>query len=335
MKNKITSITKQTQTIHIILFYKFHEIKDPEYFKRKHLRFCKELGVLGKVLVAREGINGSISGTKEQIEKYKKYVHSLEGFRDVWFKEEKANNHPFTKIVVRIKKETIRIDKKVDMSKKGAYISPREFLELYEKKQEKQNNQEQDFIILDVRNYYEYHLGRFKHAIHPNISSFREFPDFVKNFKKQLKDKHTKIITYCTGGIRCEKASAYLKEQSFTNVYQLEGGIINFCQQFPNTVWEGKCFVFDKRLMSDINQKNKSITRCESCNEICDLYKNCRNLSCDKLTILCAKCEEKLQGCCSKKCLKEFQAYAKERSALKKQGLWKPKQEQLMQNYVK
>ncbi|MEN9626162.1 MAG: hypothetical protein RL557_490 [archaeon] len=310
--------------IHIILFYKFQQIADVNYFKRKHLKFCKDLGVFGKVLIAEEGINGSISGSKEQIETYKKYVHNLDGFNDVWFKEEIANSHPFTKMVVRIKKEIIRIDRKVDMSKKGEYISPQEFLQWY--------NRQEDFIVIDARNYYEYHLGKFKNAINPNLSSFRGFPQFVESLKQKT-EKNKKIITYCTGGIRCEKASAYLKEQGFVNVYQLEGGIINFCQQFPNTVWEGKCFVFDKRLMSDINQKNKPITQCESCGELCDLYKNCRNRECDKLTILCTKCDEKLQGCCSKKCMNEFIAYARERAVLKKQGLWQPKE--ILQNYAK
>jgi UPF0176 protein len=312
------------EKIHIILFYKFHPIPDTEYFARTHLRFCKELGVCGKVLVAREGINGSISGTNEQIEKYKAYVHSLKGFEDVWFKEETALKHPFTKMFVRIKKEIIRMDKTVDMSKKGSYLSPKEFLKLYEK--------EKDFIVLDARNYYEYDIGRFKNAVHGNIKSFREFPAFVETLKKEIK-KNKKIVMYCTGGIRCEKASAYMREQGFEQVFQIEGGIINFCQQFPNTVWEGKCFVFDKRLFSDINQNNKPITHCASCNDLCDLYKNCRHLSCDKLVILCTKCDEKLHGCCSEACKKEFDLFARKRSELKKQGLWKP--QETLQNYAK
>ena len=312
--------------IHIVLFYKFQKIEDPQYFAKKHLQFCKKLGVFGKVLVAHEGINGSISGTQEQIETYKKYVHSLKGFEDVWFKEEQGASHPFTKMFVRIKKEIIRIDTDVDMNKKGEYISPQELKKLYDSKE--------DFIIVDARNYYESHVGKFKNALTPELKTFREFPQFVNKFKKEIQDTNKKIVTYCTGGIRCEKASAYLKQEGFTNVYQLEGGIINFCQQIPdNKEWEGKCFVFDKRLMSDIDQNKKPITTCESCHTICDLYKNCKNPSCDKLSIICVPCQDKLQGCCSHKCCKEFNVYARERARLKKEGKWLPTIK--IQNYVK
>ena len=310
--------------IHIVLFYKFEPVEKPALFAKKHLKFCKTLRVFGKVLVAEEGINGSISGTPEQIEAYKKFLKSQKGFEDIAFKEEFTANHPFTKMFVRVKKEIIRLDKKVDMRKKGTYIQPNEVLELY--------NKGSDFIMLDARNYYEFDLGRFKRAVNPNIRSFREFPTFGKKFKKQIKNKNKKIVTYCTGGIRCEKASAYLKEQGFTNVYQLEGGIINFCQQLPNTVWEGKCFVFDKRLMTNLNQNNQPITFCENCNQPCDLYRNCKNLSCDKLHIMCVACQEKMQGCCSEECRKRFNEYVRNRAASKKEGAWiQPK---ILQNYV-
>lgn len=329
--NKENNKIKKLKKIHILLFYKFQEIKNPEYFARKQKRFCKKAGVLGKILIAREGINGSISGTKERVEKYKEFLWSLGGFEDVKFKEELAFDHPFTKMHVRIRNEIVSLNKKININKKGKYITPKEFLELYENKEADKGG----VIILDARNYYEYGLGRFKNALNPNIKTFREFPKFVEEFKKILeKDKkNKKIVMYCTGGIRCEKASAYMKEQGFKNVYQLEGGIINFCQQFPNTVWEGKCFVFDKRLMTDINQNNPPITKCVNCNELCELYRNCKNVECDDLVIICVKCQEKLQGCCSKKCLKEFIDYSRKRAELKKLGHWKPKL--MQQSYVK
>lgn len=297
------------KVIHILLFYKFQEIEDPNYFARKQRRFCNQLGVFGKVLVAKEGINGSISGSKEQVEKYKKFLHSFKGFEDVSFKEELAIEHPFTKMHVKIKKEIIRIDRKIDLKNKGKYISPSQFLELYKKNE--------DLIVLDARNDYEYKIGRFKNAINPCIKSFREFPKFVQKFEKET-DKNKKIVMYCTGGIRCEKASSYMIKNGFKNIHQLEGGIINFCQKYPNTIWEGNCFVFDKRLMTDINQNNKTITCCENCGLISDLYRNCKNVYCDRLVIMCVKCQEKLHGCCSIKCKNVFETYALERAALKK-----------------
>ena len=293
------------ENIHILLYYKFHPIEDPGYFVRIHKRFCEELGILGKVLVAKEGVNGSVSGNKEQIEKYKEFVWGLRGFEDVWFKEEIGNSHPFTKMIVRVRDEIVSLKKDVNTSKGNNYLKPKDFLEMYEN--------EEDFIVLDTRNYYEYNLGRFKNAIDPKIKTFREFPDFIEKFKKEV-NNDKKIVIYCTGGIRCEKAGTYMKEQGFDNVYQVEGGIINFCQELPDTLWEGKCFVFDKRLMTDINQNNKPITNCVTCNEVCDLQRNCKYFECDKLVVQCSKCQEKNHGCCSKKCMRNFFSYTRERA---------------------
>ena len=308
------------EDIHILLFYKFIPIDDLEYFVRTHARKCKELGIFGKVLVAHEGVNGSVSGTQEQLEQYKTFVRSLPGFADVWFKEEIGKSHPFNKMIVRIREEIVSLKRAVDMTKKRKYVSPDEFLKAYE--------QEEDFIVLDARNDYEYTLGRFKKAINPAIKTFREFPAFVNEFKKQVSpDK--KIFIYCTGGIRCEKASVYMEEQGFSNVHQLQGGIINFCQQKPNTLWEGKCFVFDKRLVSDLGQGNTPITYCVSCGTVCDLLRNCKYVRCDKLVVQCSNCQEQLHGCCSKQCMHTFLQYSKERAEKKKKGEWvAPKLEQ-------
>ncbi len=296
--------------LNIILFYKFHKIKDPEAFAREQRILCKELGVMGKVLIAKEGINGSISGTKKQTEKYKEYLKKKEGFSDIVFKEENGNEHPFTKMIVRVRKEIVSIKKKVDMSKSGKHISPKEFLALY-------NKNDKNLVILDARNDYEWKIGKFKEALNSNIKTFREFPDFVKKFAKNKENKKKKIVMYCTGGIRCEKASAYMIEKGFEDVSQLDGGIINFCQQYPNTVWEGKCFVFDKRLMSDINQKENDLASCEVCGGKCDLYRNCRNVDCDKLVVMCVNCQRDMNGCCSDSCLIEFRKQCLEKSRRK------------------
>lgn len=292
--------------IHILLFYKFVPIENLEEFKMEHWKFCKDLGVLGKILIAKEGINGSISGTKEQVESYKEKLTSDSRFNDIVFKEETGLTHPFTRMIVRIRNEIVALKKEVDLSKTGDYISPRELYELY------QNSVVgKDFVIIDGRNSYEYKVGRFKGAIDPGTRTFRQFPEKVKDLKK-FKDK--KIIMYCTGGIRCEKATAVLREEGFENVYQLKDGIINFCQQFPNTFWEGSCFVFDKRLVSSVGQEESLISECEVCGVSCDLYKNCRSVSCDRLVILCVNCQRNLNGCCSEKCLEEFRNECIEKS---------------------
>ncbi len=280
--------------VNIILFYKFVEINNPNKVKVEHQKFCKDLGVKGKIILAKEGINGSISGNKEQVEKYKKWISGKDLFKGIEFKEEKGLDHPFDKMVVLLKNEIIRIDKKLDLNKTGKHISPEEFLESYKN---------DEVVILDARNNYESKAGKFKKAITPDINSFREFPSFVDNLKIS---KQTPIVMYCTGGIRCEKASAYMIEKGFTNVSQLHGGIINFCQKLPNTAWEGSCFVFDKRITSYVGQKENPINPCIHCNIKSDQYTNCKLKTCNELIFICPSCQKTQHNCCSIECKKKL-----------------------------
>ncbi|MDP3882359.1 MAG: rhodanese-related sulfurtransferase [Nanoarchaeota archaeon] len=284
---------------HILLFYKYVKVEDPTKFAKEHLSFCKNLGIKGRILVAQEGINGSISGIKSQVEDYKRELREDKRFEDIIFKEDLGFQHPFKRMVVKVKNEIVNLGQKVDLKDTGKHLSPAEFLEIYKNGG--------DVVVLDARNDYESKVGKFKNAITPDIKTFREFPKVLDLIKDK---KEKKIVMYCTGGIRCEKASAYLKENGFKDVSQLSGGILTFGKEFPDTIWEGKCFVFDKRLTSRINSDNDTITHCEGCGVLCDLYRNCSNKDCDKYTILCVECERKLGGCCSQSC---FQKFMKER----------------------
>ena len=270
--------------------------------------FCKSLGLVGRVLVSDEGINGSVSGHESKIEEYKKNLLEDKRFSGITFKEDEVIEKPFTKMKVKVRDEIVTFGKKVDFEKTGEYLAPEKLKKMYEDKEE--------FVILDARNDYEYKAGRFKNAIHLNIKNFRDFPEALKKIEN-LKDK--KIVTYCTGGIRCEKASAYMKENGFENVMQLKDGIINYGKQFPDTFWEGKCFVFDKRLISKINSDGETDAKCEVCGKASDLCRNCRNVNCDKLILECLDCQRELNGCCSVECLKEFRIQCMEK-ALKNQG---------------
>lgn len=281
--------------IKVLLFYKYVEIDDPSDFSKKHLKACKKIGLFGRILVAKEGINGSVSGNEEQIEEYKKIMRNNDLFSDMIFKEDMATEHPFKKMNIKVKNELVRFEQDVDLSKTGKHISPRDFLNLYDSGEE--------IIILDARNDYESKVGKFKNAVTPEIKTFREFPK-VLDLLKGKEDK--KIVMYCTGGIRCEKASAYLVQNGFKDVSQLSGGILTFGKEFPDSVWEGKCFVFDKRMMSSINSKDSCLSNCEICNKECDLYRNCKNNSCDRFVSICKNCEDKMQGCCSRKCFDEY-----------------------------
>ncbi|MEK6915095.1 MAG: rhodanese-related sulfurtransferase [Nanoarchaeota archaeon] len=280
--------------IKIILFYKFVNLENTEKLKKEHLDFCNNLGVKGRVLLANEGINGSVSGTTDQVEAYKDWISNQEIFRGIEFKEEEGLYHPFEKMVVKVKKEIIRIDCELDLNRVGKHISPQEFLSI---------SSNQDVLILDTRNDYESRAGKFKGAVVPDINSFREFPNFVD---KMSVSKDTPILMYCTGGIRCEKASAYMIQKGFTNVSQLHGGIINFCQKLPNTLWEGSCFVFDNRLVSNVGQMENPLSFCIHCNEKCDQYRNCKNKSCNKLAFMCPECRKENHSCCSKDCVKKL-----------------------------
>ncbi|MCR4327076.1 MAG: rhodanese-related sulfurtransferase [Nanoarchaeota archaeon] len=291
-----------------ILFYKFVEIENPEKFVKKHLKLCQELLLLGRVLVSEEGINGSVSGTNAKIEKYKLNLKSDKRFSDIVFKEDRVIEIPFTKMKVKLRPEIVTFGKKVDLKNTGKYLPPEKLKKMYEGGEE--------FVILDARNDYEYKVGRFKNAIHLDIKNFRDFPEALRKIEN-LKDK--KIVTYCTGGIRCEKATAYMKENGFKEVMQIKDGIINYGKTFPDTYWEGKCFVFDKRLISKLNSDDKPISNCEVCSKPSDLTRNCRNVNCDKLLVECLDCQKELNGCCSKECLIEFRVQSMEK-ALRKQG---------------
>lgn len=281
----------------VLAFYKYTSLEDPARFAREHQAFCKEQGLKGRILVAYEGINGSVSGTVDQVQTYKERLSSDPRFAGIEFKEDSCLMHPFNRMIVKVKPELVRFEQDVDYRDAGTHLSPQEFLAMA---------QQDDVIVLDARNEYESRVGKFKNALTPAIKTFREFPSVVADLQDE-KDK--KILMYCTGGIRCEKASAFMKKEGFSQVYQLHGGILNFAKECPDTLWEGKCFVFDKRLMSDVNQEGQtSVTSCDICAVPCDLYKNCRNNECDVFTIVCLECEKAYGGCCSRRCFNAFQA---------------------------
>lgn len=242
------------------------------------------------MLVAQEGINGAVCGRKEAIEQLKAELKQDCRFRDLTFREQEAEKQTYHKLIVRVRKEMVVFGHPVDLKKTGTYLSPQELKKWYDEKK--------DFVIIDARNDYEYTVGKFKNAVTLAIHNFREFPCAVDKIQ-QLKNK--KIVTYCTGGVRCEKASAYLREQGFKEVYQLQGGIINYENQLPHTNFEGSCFVFDDRKVA---QGGEAISTCVHCGELSDAIINCHNLDCDILFVSCERCQKKMNGCCSTECQK-------------------------------
>ena len=277
-------------------FYKYAIIENPAEFQKEHFEFCKSLNLTGRILVGEEGINGSVCGAKEDAEEYKDYLRNDPLFHDVEFKDSVSLKPAFRKLFVRVRKEIVHLGVKVDMGKTGRFISPKELRDMLDNKE--------DFTLLDVRNNYETKIGKFKDAVTLDIDKFRDLPDAIGQIR-HIKEK--KIVAYCTGGIRCEKASAYLAENGFNNVHQLKGGILNFGIDCPDTYWEGLCFVFDDRLAVAINinrNNDYAFIKCEWCSRINCSYLNCHNISCDRLFIACGYCIEKHRASCSQECEK-------------------------------
>jgi len=286
-----------------ILFYKYVDIENPEKFKEEQFKLCRSLNLLGTILVAKEGINCCLSGKEENLEQYKKTLIKNSKFSDIKFKEGGTNKHTFKKLHVRVRDEIVSSKFNVDIKNKGKYIEPKQLKKLFD--------HDEDLVLLDARNNYEYNIGKFKGAIHLDLDTFREFPTKIKqlqNLKNNESLKNKKIITYCTGGVRCEKVSAFLRENGFKNVYQLHGGILTYGKDCGNDHWEGKCFVFDTRGAVDIdpNSQSEPITQCVLCNLPNANLHNCALTSCDRFFTACENCLEVLEGCCSKRCRGEL-----------------------------
>lgn len=228
----------------IASFYKFIPLADFETMREPILEKMRESGIKGTIILAHEGVNGGFAGTREQMDVFYQFMNSDLRFDTLKFKETFDDQNPFEKAKVKLRKEIVTMGvKDVDPAQNpGTYLDPEQWHALI---------QDPEVILIDTRNDYEYELGTFKNAINPDIENFREFPEYVEQHLSDKKDK--KIAMFCTGGIRCEKTTAYMKEQGFQHVYQLHDGILNYIQATPeaDSLWEGKCFVFDDRVAVD------------------------------------------------------------------------------------
>lgn len=283
----------ENKNYNILLYYCYAEIEDPEAYREEHHLFCVEHNLRGRIIISSEGLNGTVSGLKEDCDKYMEYVKSDPRFAKTEFKIDQHHQHAFAKINVRHKEEIVHANlKNINPNKStGVHLAPEEFIKLKDR---------EDVVLLDVRSNYEHELGKFKNALTLDIENFRDFPDKV-NELEHLKDK--KIITYCTGGIKCEKASAYLLEKGFKDVYQLHGGIIRYGLEAGGEDFEGKCYVFDNRVAIDVNKVNpKVISRCYACGTRSDRMVNCANPVCNLHVPICESCGWKLEGACSEEC---------------------------------
>lgn len=242
----------------VITFYKFVMIREPLQLQADFAAFCKVRGMRGTVLIAGEGINATVSGSAEDIAALVRWLRSDSRFEDLVVKESHAEGHPFKRLKVKVKREIVTFGQEnVDAeSGAGTYVAPEDWNALIKSP---------DVVVIDTRNNYEYGIGTFKGAMNPETQSFSEFPAFVKETLDP--GRHKKIAMFCTGGIRCEKATAYMRAQGFENVFHLEGGILKYLEVVPkeDSLWQGECFIFDGRVAVAHGVRQGCHELCSSC----------------------------------------------------------------------
>ncbi len=282
---------------HTISFYQYFFIEDPSAFRDQLYAGLNALNVFGRIYLAHEGINAQISVPEENMDAFREFLNGFEPFKDIRLNIAVDNDgKSFWVLKVKVRKKIVADgidDPSFDMANKGSYVNAAQFNLL---------TNDADTIVVDMRNHYEYEVGHFENAIEIPSDTFRDQLPMAAEMLQDKKDKN--IIMYCTGGIRCEKASAYMLHHGFKNVFHLEGGIINYAnaikqQELPSK-FHGKNFVFDDRLGERIT--DEIIAQCHQCGQTADNHTNCLNDGCHLLFIQCESCAAKYDGCCSDTC---------------------------------
>lgn len=278
-------------------FYQYYHLRNPQIFRDHFYILLSEVEVLGRIYVSYEGVNAQVSVPQHQVEAFKEAMQTITFLQDIRLNFAiEDDGKSFFKLIIKVREKIVADgldDKTFDVTNKGIHLKAEEFNKLAD---------QEDTIIIDMRNHYESEVGYFQNAILPDVETFREALPIVEDMLSDKKDKN--IIMYCTGGIRCEKASAYYKHKGFKNVYQVEGGIIEYARRAAELGIEnkfiGKNFVFDERLGERISPD--IIAKCHQCGTPSDHHINCANDACHILFIQCPSCGEKYENTCSLKC---------------------------------
>ena len=284
----------------IILFYKYTHISNPKKLRQEQFDLCEKLGLKGRVIVAEEGINATLEGTTENINTYLAEYLSDPRFSDTHIKRSVGTGEAFPKLSVKARKEIVSLHLEEDFSPTevtGVHLKPEELKQWFTEKEVGK-----DFYIVDMRNDYEYNVGRFVGSVMPKLENFRDVPR-VLNELEPLQDKP--VVTVCTGGVRCEKASGFLVKNGFKNVYQLDGGIVTYMEKFPAQEFQGKLYVFDKRITMDFDPSDKHVVvgKCGKCATPSERYVNCKRPECNKHFLCCEQCsEEDGKSFCTEDC---------------------------------
>lgn len=274
----------------VILYYTFTPLSDPDAILVWQRNLCESLGLKGRILISTQGINGTIGGDMSAVKKYIKYTKKYPGFKRIAFKWSGGNGNDFPHLSVKLKDELvafgnpdeIKVDEKGVIGG-GIHLRPEEVNKLVQERGD-------EVVFLDGRNSFEAKIGRFKNAIVPDVVTSADFVAEIESGKyDHLKAKP--IITYCTGGIRCEILSAVMKNRGFQEVYQLDGGIVKYGERFGDKgLWEGSLYIFDNRMAMDFSQAAKVIGKCENCGTSANRFSNCSKIECHELVLLCPAC---------------------------------------------
>ncbi len=297
-----------------ISFYQYHQIKNTEIFRNYLFVHWDAQEVLGRIYIAKEGINAQLSVPSRRFYEFKDFLDSIPFLKDIRLNIAiEQDNKSFLKLKVKVRDKIVADglnDDTFDVTNKGIHLKAKEFNEIIS---------QENTVLVDMRNHYESEIGHFQGAITPDVDTFRDsLPIIEEDLKEHKEDKN--LVMYCTGGIRCEKASAYYKHKGFKNVFQLEGGIIEYVRQVKEEGLEnkfiGKNFVFDERRGERVSED--VIAQCHQCGAPCDTHVNCANEACHLLFIQCYSCKEKMNHCCSDECKSIYELPSEKRKALRK-----------------
>lgn len=293
--NIITLFTIRVNMGNIILFYKYIPIEKPNEIINWQRKVCTELNLKGRILIATEGINGTLGGIQEAVDRYVAIMRAHTLFSDVDFKESIGVEDHFPRLRIVLKKEIVNLGinpEDLQATQGGTHLDPAQAHNLIKDKPD-------DLVILDCRNDFESKIGSFEDAVKAPIKHFRDFPAYVDQHLDLFKDKQ--VLMYCTGGVRCERGSAYLKTKGVAKeVYQIKGGIHRYVEEFPDGFFRGKNYVFDGRITMQVT--DDILTTCSLCPTPCDEYTNCLYATCNKHFICCATCLSTYQNTCSPAC---------------------------------
>ena len=281
----------------VLLYYKFAPVKDPEAVRLWQRALCEKLNLKGRILISRHGLNGTVGGDIEDLKSYVKETKSFTAFKGITFKWSDGSRDDFPRLSVRARPEivTFGVPDEIKVDEQGVvgggkHLKPEQVHELIEK-------HGKDVIFFDGRNAYEAAVGKFKNAVVPETRTTKDFLKELESDKyNDIKDKP--VVTYCTGGVRCEVLSALMKNRGFKEVYQIDGGIVKYGEKYKDDgFWEGSLYIFDQRMGMKFSDKAKDIGVCVNCGGHTSNYENCANMACNNLILLCEDCKTKTRVC--------------------------------------